>query len=137
MTIADARYIRFTNFRRTGEPVSTPVWIAPFGDEVVFSSHPQAGKIKRLRNDSKVEIAECSVRGAVKPGTDVFEGAARLLPDDEHAKANKAMQDKYGIQWKVMGVGQAIRKLVGRDPGHAYIAIAVGEKVRSEPATAE
>ena len=44
------------------------------------------------------------------------------------------MQKKYGLQWKLMGVGQAIRKLVGRDPGHAYHAIAVGERVREEPA---
>lgn len=137
MTIGDARYIRFTNFRRSGEPVSTPVWIAPFGDEAVFSTHPDVGKVKRLRNDPRVEIAVCDVRGAVKEGADVFTGTARLLPDAEHAAAHEVLQSKYGLQWRLLGLGQTLRRLVGRDPGQAYIAIAVGERVRTEPATTE
>ena len=137
MTIGDARYIRFTTFRRTGEPVPTPVWIAPFGDEVVFSTHPQAGKVKRLRNDPRVEIVECGVRGAVQEGADVFAGTARLLPDGDHAAAHEALQSKYGVQWRLLGLGQALRRLVGRDPGEAYVAIAVGERVRTEPATTD
>lgn len=133
MTIGDARYIRFTTFRRSGEPVSTPVWIAPFGDEVVFSTHPEAGKVKRLRNDSRVEVAECGVRGAVSEGADVFAGIARLLPDAEHASAEKVLQAKYGVQWRLLGLGQTARRLIGRDPGKAYIAITVGERARIEP----
>lgn len=133
MTIGDARYIRFTNFRRNGEPVSTPVWIAPFGDEVVFSTHPEAGKVKRLRNDPRVEIARSGVRGAVEEGTEVLGGTARLLSDEEHAAANDVLQRKYGLQWRMLGLGQAVRRLVGRDPGKAYIAITLGEAVRTEP----
>lgn len=134
MTIGDARYIRFTNFRRSGDAVSTPVWIASFGDEVVFSTHPEAGKVKRLRNDPRVEICASDMRGRVAAGTPVYAGTARLLPDDEHDAANRVLAKKYGIQWRVMGIGQTLRKLVGRDPGHAYIAITVGDEVRREPA---
>lgn len=137
MTIGDARYIRFTTFRLSGEPVSTPVWVAPFGDEVVFSTHPQAGKVKRLRNDPKVEVAECGVRGAVQEGADVFAGTGRLLPDADHAAADEVLRAKYGMQWRLLGLGQTLRRLVGRDPGHAYIAIAVGESFRTEPAATD
>ena len=133
MTIADARYIRFTNFRRSGEAVSTPVWIAPFGDEVVFSSNPTAGKVKRLRNDPRVEISASDMRGNVASGTDVVAGTARLLPEGEHAAADAAMRRKYGWQWKMLGLSQSIRRLVGKDPGEEFIAIALGDTVRTEP----
>lgn len=137
MTIGEARYIRFTTFRRSGQPVSTPVWIAPFGDELVFSTHPRAGKVKRLRNDSRVEIAACSVRGAVDEGVDVFSGTARLLPDVDHAAAHEVLQSKYGVQWRLLGIGQALRRLVGRDPGEEYIAITLGARARTEPAVTD
>lgn len=133
MTIADARYIRFTNFRRSGDAVSTPVWIAPFGDDVVFSSHPEAGKVKRLRNDPRVEVAKSDVRGRVATGTDVVAGTARLLPEAEHVAAEAAMKRKYGWQWSGLGLGQTIRRLFGKDPGKAFIAITLGDTVRTEP----
>lgn len=133
MSVGDARYIRFTNFRRTGVAVSTPVWIAPFGDEVVFSTHPEAGKVKRLRNDPRVEIAVSNVRGVVTPGTEVLAGVARLVSNDEHDAASEVLKRKYGMQWRILGLGQALRRLVGRDPGHAYIAVSLGDVARTEP----
>ncbi|MBX3314362.1 MAG: PPOX class F420-dependent oxidoreductase [Actinobacteria bacterium] len=133
MGIAEARYIRFTNFRRSGDAVSTPVWIAPFGDEFVFSTHPDAGKVKRLRNDPRVEVAACDMRGNVSSGTNVVTGTARLLADDEHAAADAVMKRKYGIQWSMLGLGQSVRRLLGRDPGRTFIAITLGDTVRTEP----
>lgn len=132
MDLASARYIRFTNFRRSGEAVSTPVWVAPFGDEVVFSTHPEAGKVKRLRNDPSVEVAASDVRGRVTAGAEVVSGTGRLLPNAEFAAARSALKGKYGWQWQMLGLGQSLRRLVGRDPGQAFIAVALGEVVRTE-----
>lgn len=132
MPVAAARYIRFTNFRRSGDPVSTPVWVAPYGDELVFSTHPDAGKVKRLRHDPRVEVAPSDVRGRVAAGTEVRAGTARLVPDAEHAAVAAVLRHKYGWQWQVLGLGQAVRRLSGRDPGSAYVAMTLGETVRTE-----
>lgn len=136
MSIADERYMRFTNFRKSGDAVSTPVWVAPFGDEIVFSSAPNAGKVKRLRNDPRVEVAASDMRGRVAAGTDVVAGTARLLPDDEHHAAEQVLARKYGWQWKGLKIGQTLKRAIGRDPGEAYIAVTLADTVRTEPAGA-
>ena len=119
------RYIRFTNFRKVGTPVSTPVWIAPFGDEWVFSSNPTAGKVKRLRNNPAVEITASDFRGKVKDGTPTFKGTARLIhhDDPEAGTAQKAMRAKYGWQWVFIGISELLRKVTRRPSGEVFIAV--------------
>lgn len=126
------RYIRFTNFRRTGAAVSTPVWFAPMGDEWVFSTAPNAGKVKRLRNDPRVEITASDVRGRVKPGTPVFSGTARLLDDDEATAAAAAMAKRYGWQWTLLRTSERLRGLVGIKADPAYIGVTLGEVARTD-----
>lgn len=130
--LGNPRYVRFTNFRRNGDAVSTPVWFARTGDEWVFSSSPAVGKVKRLRNDPRVEITACDVRGRVKPGTPVFAGTARLLAGPEAVAAERAMAAKYGLQWRLIEFGDTLRGLVGRRRGSAYIAVSLGEVERTE-----
>ena len=130
--LGDPRYVRFTNFRRNGAAVSTPVWFAQHGDEYVFSSNPEVGKVKRLRNDPRVEITACDVRGRVDAGTPVYEGTARLLADDEIAAAERTLARKYGLQWRLIGLGDTLRSLVGRRRGSAYIAVRLDGVARSE-----
>ena len=55
MTIADSRYVSFTTFRRTGEAVATPVWMAPMPDgRLTFTTTGDAGKVKRLAHTARV-----------------------------------------------------------------------------------
>ena len=126
------RYIRFTNFKRTGTPVSTPVWFAPHGDAWVFSTAPNAGKVKRLRNDPAVEITASDVRGRVKPGTPVFGGTARLLGDDEARAAERALAARYGWQWTLLRTSEKLRGLVGIKADAAYVEVTLGDVVRTE-----
>jgi PPOX class probable F420-dependent enzyme len=93
---ASARYVSFTTFRRTGEPVSTPVWIAPDGDELVFVSEDPAGKLKRLRNNPSVEMRPCSMRGEVADGAPTWRGSATVHRDQASiARARAAIARKY------------------------------------------
>jgi PPOX class probable F420-dependent enzyme len=129
---AQSRYIRFTNFRRSGEPVSTPVWIAPFGDDLVFSSSPNAGKVKRLRNDPRIEVASSDVRGRVRSGTPVYAGTARLVAPDEMRAAERALRSKYGWQWVFIGISELYRRLRRRPHEETYLVLTLGEVVRHE-----
>ncbi|MFN8050931.1 MAG: PPOX class F420-dependent oxidoreductase [Acidimicrobiales bacterium] len=122
-SLGSPRYVLFTNFRRNGTRVSTPVWFAPHGDTWVFSTAPDAGKVKRLRNNPAAEIAASDVRGRVKEGSPTFTGTARLLDATETAAAERALAAKYGLQWKALRLSERVRNLVGIKADAAYISV--------------
>ena len=47
-------FVSLTTFRRNGAPVSTPVWVAADGDDLVVLTPTASGKVRRLRNDARV-----------------------------------------------------------------------------------
>lgn len=96
------RYVSLTTFRRSGVPVSTPVWVAPSGDGLVVTTGAGTGKAKRLRNDPRVELRECTRTGRVRPGAPVVEARAELVTDEvEQQGWRGALAAKYGVQWRV------------------------------------
>jgi PPOX class probable F420-dependent enzyme len=75
--------------------VPTPVWAARDGDELVLTSAPDAGKIKRIRRDGTVRVAPCTVRG--KPtGADV-PARARLLDASAVRRVQVLIARKYWV----------------------------------------
>jgi PPOX class probable F420-dependent enzyme len=54
-----------------------------------------SGKYKRIRNNSKVRVAPCTMRGQIT-GPE-FEGTARVLPAELWKDARKAMQRRYWL----------------------------------------
>jgi uncharacterized protein len=42
--LPNGTYVSLTTFRRTGVPVSTPVWAAPKGDTLVVWTRADSGK---------------------------------------------------------------------------------------------
>ena len=63
-------------FRRSGEPVPTPVWFGREGGRVYFRSEERVGKVKRIRANSRVLLAPCDSRG--KPLGPAAEGQATI-----------------------------------------------------------
>jgi len=51
------------------------------------------GKTKRIRNNPRVTVAPCTIRGKVT-GPEVA-ASARILPPDEQAHARRAINRKY------------------------------------------
>lgn len=121
--LGNPRYVRFTNFRRNGTPVATPVWFAPMGERWVFSTAPDAGKVKRLRNDPRVEITASDVRGRVADDAPVLTGTAVLLDGAAEREAERAMAAKYGWQWSLLRLSEKVRGLVGIKADPAYICV--------------
>jgi PPOX class probable F420-dependent enzyme len=74
-----------TTFRRNGTPVPTPVWAALADGRLYLRSERVSGKLKRLRNDARVLVAPCTVRG--KPLGAPFEAHARALAASEEPLA--------------------------------------------------
>lgn len=108
-TVRSAKYISLTTFKRNGDAVSTPVWIAPAlsGEpfrpgELCFVSELDTWKVKRIRRNPRVEVRECDIRGTVAPDAQVYAGEARLLTSPEDVAAVKrAIGNKYGWWYHV------------------------------------
>jgi uncharacterized protein len=82
-------------YRRDGRPVATPVWAAADDGRFYVRSERAAGKVKRLRRDSRVLLAPCTVRG--RPLGAPFEGHARVLAPEEETRGERALAQRYGL----------------------------------------
>ncbi len=116
MAITDERYVSLTTFRRNGNAVSTPVWVAPLGGgRAGFTTSSDSGKVKRLRNNPKVTLRPCDMRGNVADDAESADGAAEVVTDGPDIEAVQgAIGRKYGFQYQLLRVGSKIKSLVGR-----------------------
>jgi PPOX class probable F420-dependent enzyme len=83
-------------FRRSGQPVPTPVWFGLHDGRLYVESLADAGKVKRLRHDRHVRVAPCTARG--KPKGPFAEGVARILGAAEEEIAELALDRHYGLR---------------------------------------
>lgn len=87
------KYIQMTTFRMNGTAVPTPVWFGVEGDKLYVKTRGDSGKSKRIRNNSQVRVAACSVRGKVTGAE--FSASARILPPEDWPRASKIINRKY------------------------------------------
>lgn len=114
-----ARYVSLATFRRDGREVRTPVWIAELDGRYYLFSEGKAGKVKRIRNNSRARLAACDLRGRVHGGW--LEAEARIVHDRELTeRVYAALRNKYGVQMKI---GDFFSKLAGRYGKRAIIEL--------------
>lgn len=126
MTITDERYVSFTTFRRSGEAVSTPVWIVALPDgRCGFTTNNDSGKAKRLRNDPRATLRPCDRSGNVADGAPETAVQATMVSDGPDVDAVRAaLVAKYGVLARLLNVGSSLRGL-GRHIGRADTSGAV------------
>ncbi len=126
---ANAKYLNLETFRKTGVGVRTPVWFAqdsgaPSSTEVsptarsvfyVYSA-PDAGKVKRIRNNPRVRVAPCNFRGDLRGAW--VDAHARICEGAEVEHGQDLLRRKYG--WMKI-TGDFFSRLRGRK--QAMIAI--------------
>ena len=112
------KYALVVTFKRDGSAVPTPVW---FGlDEqgrMYFLTGAEVAKVRRIRNEPRVLVAPCTVRG--KPLGTSIEGTARVIDSDEREHAEGAIQSNYGLGRRLY---ESAGDAVGGD--EAYVEIA-------------
>lgn len=123
MGIADEKYVALTTFRRNGERKVAPVWIAQVGDQVGFATGVDAWKLRRLRNDSRVELQACNSRGVIVEGSMVATGHGREATAEERDQVRNAIKAKYGISYTVINGFQALGRMVGRGQDSTAVLI--------------
>ena len=91
--IRHQKYVSLTTFRKTGMPVPTPVWFGENDNKLYVMTRSDMGKTKRIRNNPRVKVAPCSIRGKVT-GPE-FPATARILPPEAGQKARETLNRKY------------------------------------------
>lgn len=116
LTLADEHFVSLTTFRTTGVPVSTPVWIARDGDALVVTTPAASGKVKRLRNSSRVELVPCGRMGAVTAGAVTVTGVAEILEDSPSIeRLTGVFRKTYGLEYLIIMTIERLSKK-GRAP---------------------
>jgi PPOX class probable F420-dependent enzyme len=114
--LADSRFVSLTTFRRSGEAVSTPVWVGRDGASLVVLTPAGSGKVQRLRTDPRVEIRPCGRFGKVADGVLPVAGTAELREgphDVEQARAT--IRATYPLESRiVLGIERLVERLRGR-----------------------
>jgi uncharacterized protein len=116
LSLAEERFVSLTTFRRTGEPVSTPVWVGRDGDALVVLTPAGSGKVKRLRHDPRAELRPCGRFGAVAEDAVTLTARARIgeEPADEEI-ARQAIRRAYPVESRlVLGIERLVERLRGR-----------------------
>jgi uncharacterized protein len=93
--IKGQKYIALATFRKNGTPVYTPVWFGDKDDKLYVMTRSDSGKYKRIKNNPKVGIAPCTMRGTIV-GPE-FAATARILPPDAWPWARKTIERKYWL----------------------------------------
>ncbi len=119
--LAAQRYVSLVTFRRNGNGVATPIWIAPHNGKLYAFTDGTSAKIKRLRNSDRVRIAACDGRGNVRG--EYTDGRARRVEDPARSQsAMAALRRKYGWQLAMIDF---VSRLFGRIGRRAIIEIEI------------
>lgn len=102
---AGHKYLNLETFKKSGEGVKTPVWFAAdpktdlSGSEARLYAYTvgNSGKVKRIRNNGKVRIAPCDMRGKVLG--EWVDARAELVAGTEAAYGDGLLNKKY-FPWK-------------------------------------
>ena len=99
-----ARQCVVVTFKRSGEPVPTPVNFGLSDDgKLYFRSEPHVAKVKRMRRDPHVRVWPCTMRG--KPLGPSAEGRARILPEEENERAYEIVASNWRADMRVIERG--------------------------------
>ena len=115
------RYISLATFRKSGKAVETPVWHALAGECFYVFTEGTSGKVKRLRNGSRIRVAPCTATGRVTG--DWYEGTGRIVGDAATLeRAYAALHAKYGWQ---MWIADTLSRLTGRYGKRAMLELSL------------
>ena len=97
--IESQKYISIETYRKDGTPVQTPVWFVVKNEQLYIVTRDKTGKIKRLRNNQKVKIATCTIKGKITGQW--IQGLAQILTESETQEAVNWRDKKYGFIAKI------------------------------------
>ncbi len=89
------RYCLLVTYRRSDEPVPTPVLFGLQDGKLYCRTDATTAKVARIRGNPRVLVGPCNSRG--KPRGPLAPGAARVLPAEENDTAYATLKRHYTI----------------------------------------
>ncbi len=100
--IREEKYVSLETYKKNNQAVRTPVWFITKDNSIIIVTREHTGKIKRLRNNQRVKLAVCSMKGKVSGPW--MSGTAKILDKDKTAELVKLRGRKYGFLAKIASV---------------------------------
>ena len=125
VALHDKKYLSVTTYRRNGEAVATPVEFLLREGAIYFLTLASSGKVKRLRRNTNVRLAACTMRGKLLGPS--FDGQATLLDESVGQTLQADFANKYGLLWRLAS------KL--RKPRTQAVRITLVESYQEHPQT--
>ncbi len=102
---AGHKYLNLETFKKDGTGVKTPVWFAADPSSSLDSTDAKlyvytigvSGKVKRIRNNPRVKVAPCDMRGKVLG--DWVDAQAQIVTGEEDVRGVRLLNKKY-FPWK-------------------------------------
>ncbi len=113
---ANQNYLNMESYRKSGEAIRTPLWFVQDGDVLYFYTVAHSFKVKRLKNNPRIRIAPCDMRGNLKG--DWVDATARVLDTAEASHADNLLNQKYGLLKRTLNFFAKLR-------GHKRAAFAI------------
>jgi PPOX class probable F420-dependent enzyme len=106
----DQEFLSLETFRKNGIGVKTAIWFAQEGDMLYLWTRGNSGKVKRIRNNARVNIAPCKRFGEV---TGEWTAAQASVDDSDDAVQHVVtlLRQKLGLGFIVFGM---IERLSGQ-----------------------
>jgi PPOX class probable F420-dependent enzyme len=96
---ANQKYLNLETFKKDGTAVATPLWFAEQDKTIYVYTLANAWKVKRIRNNPRVRIAPCDLRGKLKG--DWIEARARIVEGSQAQLGHRLLDKKYGLMKKL------------------------------------
>ncbi len=100
-TLAPHQFIRLKTFRKSGLGVATVMWFAFHDGKLYINTASSTGKMKRMRNNGRVQCTPCGRFGRVLGDGTELAGQARVLAGDEAQVVRDLLIQKYGLTWRI------------------------------------
>jgi PPOX class probable F420-dependent enzyme len=105
--IAKSEYILLTTFTKDGRPKPTAIWAAPNGNGLVAITQEKSWKVRRIRNTSRVMLAECDRSG--NPKGEAVQATATVLDKSANGATYDAIGKRYGLLGKTFNFFSKLR----------------------------
>jgi PPOX class probable F420-dependent enzyme len=89
------QYLNLETYKKSGQAMPTPVWFVEQDGALYVRTEADAGKVKRVRNNSQVRVVPCGNRGQVKG--EWVAGIAQVVDEAMSQRIDTLLKKKYGL----------------------------------------
>jgi PPOX class probable F420-dependent enzyme len=107
--LGDEPFVSLTTYRRSGQGVATPVWLARDGNTLIVLTPQESHKVGRVRCDPRVQLAPSTRSGRVREDAPQAAGTAHVVTDPDEVKRLRALiAGKYGWQYRAVMLAERL-----------------------------